>query len=100
MDSHYCAALFRYMREYAITYKDLASFICLDDKHQIKCGEPGYPVAAAEWGRRVIVSKNESFEVGDHDFCKFSIVPSVSLMIKIPESGGVGTSRVLWGPPM
>lgn len=86
MDSHYCAALFRYMREYAITYRALSSFVCLDDKHRIKCGEPGYPVAAAERGRRVVVSTNESFEVGDHDFCKFSIIPSVSLLIDTPES--------------
>ena len=86
MDSHYCAAFFRYMWEYSVTYKDLSSFVCLDDKHWIKCGEPGYPVAAAEWGRCVVVSKSESFEVGDHDFCKFSIIPSVSLLINIPES--------------
>ena len=33
-----------------------------------------------------MVSKNESFQVGDHDFCKFSIIPSVSLLIDIPES--------------
>ena len=86
MDSHYCAALFRYMREYAVTYKDLASFVCVDDKHRIKCGEPGHPVAAAERGQHVVVSKNELFEVADHDFCKFSIIPSVSLLIDIPES--------------
>ena len=86
VDSHYCAAIFRYMWEYAIMYKDSALFACLDDKHRIKCGEPGYPVAAAERGLRVVVSKNESFHVGDHDFCKFSIVTSVSLLIDIPES--------------
>ena len=32
------------------------------------------------------MSKNECFGVGDHDFCKFSIVPSDSLLINIPES--------------
>jgi hypothetical protein len=32
-----------------------------------------------------VVSRNESFEVGDHDFCNFSIIPSVSLLIDIPE---------------
>jgi len=28
--------------------------VSIDDKHQIKVGEPGYPVAAAEQGRRVL----------------------------------------------
>ena len=64
----------------------LAIFVSLDDKHQIKIGEPNYPVAAAEHGRRVLVGPNETFEVGDHDFTKFSVVPSVSFVIKIPET--------------
>ena len=51
----------------------------------MKVGEPGFPVAAAEWGRRVLVHAGTTFEVGDHDFTKFSIVPSVSLLIDIPE---------------
>ena len=29
----------------------------MDDKHRCKVGEPGYPVAAVERGRQVIVSK-------------------------------------------
>lgn len=84
-DSHYCAAIFRYMREYAIFYREIAAFISLDDKHRVKVGEPGNPVAAVERGRRVVVGQ-DAFVVGDHDFCKFSIVPSVSFEIDIPES--------------
>ena len=49
-------------------------FIYLDDKHCTKVGEPGFPVAAAEWGRRVLVSMTKSFQVGDHDFTKFALV--------------------------
>ena len=59
--------------------------ICLDDKHRIECGEPGFPVAAAERGRRVIVSLDEEFQVGDHDFTRFSIIPSVMFRIDIPD---------------
>jgi len=51
----------------------------------VKVREPGYPVAAAERGRRVIVSLQEQFEVGDHDFTYFSIIPSVLFRIDIPE---------------
>lgn len=84
-DMHYAAAIFRYEREYAVKFKEWSLFVCMDDKHRIKVGEPNYPVAAAERGRRVLVRKNECFEVGDHDFTKFSLIPSVSLMVDIPE---------------
>ena len=84
IDAHYCAALFRYMREYAVKLRSVALFVCLDDKHRIKVGEPGFPLAAVERGREVIVSLNETFCVGDHDFSKFSLIPSVTLLVDIP----------------
>ena len=43
-------------------------------------------MAAAERGRRVIVSLQEEFQVGDHDFTRFSIIPSVIFRVDIPES--------------
>ena len=43
-------------------------------------------MAAAERGRRVLVRAGTTFEVGDHDFTKFSIVPSVVLVTDIPDS--------------
>ena len=43
-DSHYCAALYRYLREFAVMYRDIAHFISIDDKHRIKVGEPGFPL--------------------------------------------------------
>uniref|UniRef100_A0A1X7SJS1 Uncharacterized protein n=1 Tax=Amphimedon queenslandica TaxID=400682 RepID=A0A1X7SJS1_AMPQE len=85
-DSHFCAAVFRYMRDYAIKFRDISVFACIDDKHFIKVGEPGFPIAAAERGREVIVSSNEVFVVGDHDFTKFKIIPSVVLLVDIPET--------------
>lgn len=85
-DSHYGAAAFRYMREYAVCLRNECLFICLDDKHRVKVGEPGFPVAAAERLRRVIVSLDKEFSVGDHDFTKFSLIPSVSLINEIPSS--------------
>ena len=84
--AHYCASLFRYMRDYAIKYREISSFVCIDDKHCIKVGEPGFPVAAAERGRQVIVSSHTAFVVGDHDFTKFKITPSVILLVNIPDS--------------
>lgn len=49
----------------------------VDDKHNVQVGEPGCPVACAERGRRVPVREDEVFEVSDHDFTKFGLIPSV-----------------------
>ena len=73
-DAHYWAALYRYQRELAVKFRDNSTFISIDDKHRIKVGKPGYSVAA---GRQVIVSRTKTFAVGDHDFTKFSLIPSV-----------------------
>ena len=60
--------------------------ICIDDKHRLKVREPGFPVAAAERGSRVLVRVGTTFKVGDHDFTKFSIIPSVVLVVNIPDN--------------
>ena len=60
-------------------------FVCIDDKHRVKIGEPNCPVASAERGRQVIVGTQSSFQAADHDFTKFSIIPSVVLINDIPE---------------
>ena len=86
IDCHYASALFRYQKEFAIRYKQFANFICMDDKHTCKVGEPGYPVAAVDRGKKVVVSTDSSFQVADHDFTKFSITPSVTLVIDIPDT--------------
>ena len=65
MDSHYCAAIFRYVHEYAVLFRDSSLFLCLDDKHRIKVGEPGTPVVAAERGKQVLVSISQSLQVCD-----------------------------------
>ena len=64
-DSHYAAAIFHYQREYAVMLREKCLFICMDDKHRLKVGEPNYPVAAVERGKRVLISQNQSFEVAD-----------------------------------
>ena len=71
---------------------------CLDDKHKIKVGEPKFPVAAVERGKRALVKVGASFEVGDHDFTKFSLTPSVTLINEIPTdiSGSWYSGRVFY----
>ena len=60
-------------------------FLSIDDKHKVKIGEPDVPVASAECGRQVIVPVGSQLLAADHDFTKFSIVPSVILCTDIPE---------------
>ena len=86
-DAHYFAALFRYTKEFAIKFRDHCSLLFLDDKHRCKVGEPNYPVAAVERGKKVVVAASGStFAVSDHDFTKFGLIPSVALLCDVPES--------------
>ena len=48
IDTHYTSALFRYEKEFALKYKSYVDFICMDDKHEYKVGEPGFHAAAVE----------------------------------------------------
>jgi len=58
----------------------------LDDKHKVPLGEPGYPVASVERGKKVLVFVEKSFIVGDHDFTRSSLTPSGALFIDVPQS--------------
>ena len=84
-DAHYTASLFRYEQELAVKFRSYSNFACLDDKHRVKVGEPGFPVAAAERGRRVMVGHDSSFQVGDHYFTRHSIIPLACFLVDIPE---------------
>uniref|UniRef100_U9T5Z8 Uncharacterized protein n=1 Tax=Rhizophagus irregularis (strain DAOM 181602 / DAOM 197198 / MUCL 43194) TaxID=747089 RepID=U9T5Z8_RHIID len=85
-DVHYASALFRYEKEFAVKFRNIANIIFLDDKHRCKVGEPGFPVAAVEKGKSVVVGKDTTFAVADHDFTKTGIIPSVAMICDIPES--------------
>ena len=95
-DAHYASALFRYEKEFAVKFREITNLIFLDDKHRCKVGEPGFPVAAVDRGKKVVVSKDVTFAVADHDFTKTGIVPSVIMICNIPESinGNFYTGKV------
>ena len=82
-DDHYANAIFKYAREYAVSIRDICSFVCTDDKNKISIGEPNFPLAALIRGRRVLVGNNESFQVGDHDFSTIILFPTVIFVIDI-----------------
>ena len=54
-DAHYASALFQYQKEMAIKYRSHATFVSLDDKHNVPVGKQGYPVASVERGKKVLV---------------------------------------------
>ena len=80
MDAHYASS------SPSIKFREFCSYICSDDKHTIIIGEPGFPVASAERGKEVLVGMNTQFQVGDHDFTKLKLIPSVHFDISIPEN--------------
>ena len=82
--------LHRYQPDSALLFRDDCAFLCLDDKHWVKVGEPGFPVAAAERGKRVLVACNSTLEVGDYDFTCMSIVPFLICLKPFIILGAVG----------
>ena len=83
---HYAGAVYKYPREYAVNICDLASFVCISNKHKILVGEPGFPVATLPLGHQVLVRKNEVSLVADLDFSNSSLIPTVTLINYISES--------------
>ena len=53
IDSHYAGAIFKYEKTFAVMFRSHVTMVCLDDKHNIKVGKPGFPVAAVDCGKEV-----------------------------------------------
>ena len=85
-DAHYASALYHYLRCFAVKYRYYSIFASLDDKHHCKVGEPNRLVAAVERGKAVLVSPDKFFAVADHNFTRFSLIPSVALVVDIPDT--------------
>ena len=49
---------FKYLKTFAVQFREYTVFVCEDDKHKVSVGEPGYPVAAASRSRKAIAGKN------------------------------------------
>ena len=84
-DDHYCNALFKYAKQLAIKFSDHCAFISTNDKCKIKVGEPNFLVAAVALGKRVLVSKEQVFQVVDHDMSSITLIPTVGLSHDIPD---------------
>ena len=75
-DAHYCAAIFKYMKQFAIMFRDYTTMVSVDDK---KIGESNFPVASVDRGT-VLVGPGINFVAGDHDFTKAKVTSSVALI--------------------
>ena len=58
-------------------------FLCVDVKHRVKVGESNHPVAAAERGERCSLVVMQALKL--QTMIKFSLVPSVSLVVGIQQ---------------
>ena len=85
-DSHYCNAIFNLIKNRAIKNRDTPAFFSVDGKCKVSVGEPNFPRTAVTRDKKVIVGVNQSFQVGDHDFNKISIISDAVFVQNIPEN--------------
>ncbi|POG73513.1 hypothetical protein GLOIN_2v1772386 [Rhizophagus irregularis DAOM 181602=DAOM 197198] len=83
-DSHYCAALFRYTRLFAIKFRKFACFISADDKHKVPVGEI-VETSTGVRNKATLASLGTELTSCDHDFTKLSVTLSISLFCEIPK---------------
>ncbi len=85
LDIHYTLALFYYKKEFAVKFSKITNLIFLDDKYRYKVGESEFPVATIDRRKKIIISKDITFAVANHDFTKIEIIPSVIMIYNIPD---------------
>ena len=82
------------MKERAMAHRDTSTLFNVDTKCNVSVGEPDFPIASVTRGKKVIVGINQSFEVGDHDFSKISVIPDAVFVQKIPENRATKVFKV------
>ena len=65
-DAHYCNALYRYMREMAIRYREESVFLSCDEKSKINYGEPGNIISSEVRGK-INCTRKFCLDALDHD---------------------------------
>ncbi|CAC5365132.1 unnamed protein product [Mytilus coruscus] len=79
--------MFKYMRQYATKFRDLVTFICVDDKCKVDFGEPGLAMSTGVWGEKSIVPTTSVLSAFNHDLgSKGSLIPSVCLEVNLREN--------------
>ena len=85
VDSHYCSALWRYLCEFSIKFKEFTTLICADDKHKVPIGE-SVATSTGVRNKATLASVNRILSFCNHNFTKLSLTPSASLFVNIPNN--------------
>ena len=86
VDDQYCAAVFKYLREYSIKVKGSSLLIFSDDKSKIDVGEPGALVSTGVRGKKTLAPSSTQLTALDHDLqSKSSLTPSVTMICDVPD---------------
>ena len=84
-DTHYCNAIFNFMKQRAIKHRTYSNFFSADRKCKVSVGEPDFPLASVSRDKKVVVGVKEIFRVADHDFSKVSLIPDAIFVQDISE---------------
>ena len=87
-DARYVAVILQYVKHFAVSLTEHIIMLSLDDKAIIPVGEPDNPISTGVHGhhRSLVTLGGPTLAALDHDSHLFGIVPSVSLVIEIPDS--------------
>lgn len=85
-DSDFAFYQYGLLKSMAVKWKDQALMQCLDDKAIIPVGDPKKPLPAVgrTHGGGLVAGNNNNLLCADHDYHTCGIVPSVCLMVDIP----------------
>ena len=87
-DCKYAAMLYKYLKHFAVKFRENCLMICLDDKATVPVGEPGKPQATGVRGhnRSLAPLDGPVLSAMDHDFHLAGIIPSVAFVLDIPDN--------------
>ena len=85
IDGHYGNAIIKYLRSFAVRYRDHCSFFCADDKARVMIGPPGVYLQSGVRNKPQLAPAGVEMLALDHDYDGTCIVPSVYLAHDIPE---------------
>lgn len=85
IDAHYGNAIIKYLRSFAVRYRDHCSFFCADDKARVMVGPPGVYLQSGVRNKPQLALSSVDMLALDHDYDGTCIVPSVYLKHDIPE---------------
>ena len=85
-DSKYVMVLLKYVKEYAVRFADHVVLVSVDDKVIVPGGELGLSISTGVRGHNMLLVPYSCFlGAVDHDFHIHGVVPSVCLMVQIPQ---------------